>query len=291
MDYGEVISSAWKIAWKHKALWLFGILASCGSSSGSSNSGASWQVSASPEMELPVLTDLQLSLIIGLGAVLIVVLICLAVFLSTIGRIGVTLGTVEADQGAESLTVGGVFRGSTPYFWRVFFLNLLIVIGVVILALFFGTVLVGLSIVTLGIALLCMIPLLCVLVPLGWLFYVYIEQANVALVVEDLSISDALQRGWQVFRENIGPLVLIGLFIAAVAFLVSLVLFLPFAFTVFPLLGSIFMGGELATLFYISLLCFVLYLPILLILNGILRTYLGSVWTLTFMRLTSGVKV
>jgi hypothetical protein len=29
MDFGEVFSKAWKIIWKYKILWLFGIFASC----------------------------------------------------------------------------------------------------------------------------------------------------------------------------------------------------------------------------------------------------------------------
>jgi hypothetical protein len=29
VDFGEVLSSAWKTIWKHKVLWSFGILASC----------------------------------------------------------------------------------------------------------------------------------------------------------------------------------------------------------------------------------------------------------------------
>jgi len=27
MDYGNVLSRAWQIIWKHKVLWIFGILA------------------------------------------------------------------------------------------------------------------------------------------------------------------------------------------------------------------------------------------------------------------------
>ena len=33
-------------------------------------------------------------------------------------------------------------------------------------------------------------------------------------------------------------------------------------------------------------LCFILYLPVFIVLNGILRGYIESAWTLTFMRLT-----
>ena len=44
-NFGEVLTRAWQIIWKHKVLWIFGILASCarggggGSSGGGGNSG------------------------------------------------------------------------------------------------------------------------------------------------------------------------------------------------------------------------------------------------------------
>ena len=45
MDIGEVLSRAWQIIWKHKVLWIFGILAGCASGGGGGNpgSGVSWQ--------------------------------------------------------------------------------------------------------------------------------------------------------------------------------------------------------------------------------------------------------
>src|SRR3990172_6348588 len=30
MDFGKVLTRSWEIIWKFKALWIFGILASCG---------------------------------------------------------------------------------------------------------------------------------------------------------------------------------------------------------------------------------------------------------------------
>jgi len=39
MDYGEVLQKAWKIIWKHKILWLFGLLASCGRGGGGGSGG------------------------------------------------------------------------------------------------------------------------------------------------------------------------------------------------------------------------------------------------------------
>ena len=39
IDYGEVLSKAWKIVWKNKILWIFGILASFGQGSGGGSGG------------------------------------------------------------------------------------------------------------------------------------------------------------------------------------------------------------------------------------------------------------
>src|SRR5437899_1899572 len=39
MDYGSLLSRAWQITWKHKILWLFGILAGFGSTNFNGNFG------------------------------------------------------------------------------------------------------------------------------------------------------------------------------------------------------------------------------------------------------------
>ncbi len=39
MDFGEVFSKAWKIIWKYKILWLFGIFASCSGGGGGGGGG------------------------------------------------------------------------------------------------------------------------------------------------------------------------------------------------------------------------------------------------------------
>src|SRR5450759_4219284 len=35
IDLGEILSKAWRIIWKFKVLWIFGILAGCGGANGS----------------------------------------------------------------------------------------------------------------------------------------------------------------------------------------------------------------------------------------------------------------
>ena len=38
-NFGEVLTRAWQIIWKHRVLWIFGILASCGRGGGGGNGG------------------------------------------------------------------------------------------------------------------------------------------------------------------------------------------------------------------------------------------------------------
>jgi len=42
MDFGEVLSKAWRIVWKHKVLWIFGFLASLGQGWGGGSSSYSF---------------------------------------------------------------------------------------------------------------------------------------------------------------------------------------------------------------------------------------------------------
>jgi len=288
MNYGEVMKRAWDIIWKHKVLWIFGILTSCGGgSSASSNSG--WRTSVEQnnwnfQPMVNNIPDWQIALIIAIVLLVIFVLVVLAVFLSTIGRIGMIRGTVQGDRGAERLSFGELFSGSLPYFWRVFGLNLVV-------GLAFALVVI-ISVITLAITvvgLLCLIPLICVLIPIGWFISVLTEQANIAIVTENLGLIDGLKRGYQVLTTNLGPMIVMWLILGlGVSLIGGLIIGLPIILIVGPaVIGAISgtdraLGGGLL----VTGLCFVAYLPVLIVLNGVLQSYIRSAWTLTYLRLT-----
>jgi hypothetical protein len=297
MDFSEVLTKAWRIVWKHKILWIFGILAGCGTGGGGGGGGSSgtrWQQGTpfssggTGEMERYLRGAGQWISehwwVVALGILALLVLWALAVFLGTIGRIGLIRGTFSVDGGAEKLRFGELFRESMPYFWRVFLLTFLI--GLAFLIVFLPLVLFG--ILTAGVGFLCLIPLLCVLVPLLWAVGIVVHQANSAIVVEDLGLLAGLRRGWEVFKKNIGPMLLIWVITGVIGFVIGLVIALPMLIIVVPtVIGFATSGGDLpTTALLISGLCFVVYLPVLLAAQGILAAYVQSVWTLTFLRLT-----
>jgi hypothetical protein len=298
MDIGGVLSRAWQIVWRHKVLWIFGILASCG---GNANGGASSNYSVSDRQELPPqvqpffdrfvnIPDWQIALLVGIVILVVLLLIVLAIFLGTIGRIGLIRGTQQVEQGADRLAFGDLFRDSLPFFWRVFGLNLLFGIAAFILFLILLVPFIFFAVVTFALGALCIIPIICILVPLAWLAQVVITQASIAMVVEDVGIQAGLRRGWDVFRTNIGTFIVMALILLlGVGLIGGSIIALPLVLLVVPAFIGVAAGTEQALRGAVltAVLCFLAYLPVLLVLGGILRAYIESAWTLTYMRLTN----
>ncbi|HEX9840967.1 MAG TPA: hypothetical protein VGA72_16575 [Anaerolineales bacterium] len=289
-NFGEVLSRAWQIVWKHKVLWVFGIFAGCSRGGGGGGGGGGSGIETGTQQPFPELQRFFEQIgqwidnnawIIAVFIVFILVLVVLSIFLGTIGRIGLIKGTYRAEQGTEQMIFGELFSESMPYFWRVFGLSLLI--GLLFLLIFLPLIFFG--IITAGIGFICIIPLLCLLIPISWAVMVVIEQANAAIVLEDLGIGDGLRRGWEVVRANIGTMILMALILFIGSAVVGIVLAIPLIVAVVPLVIGSAAGAERTPLLIAGVCCAV-YLPILLLLNGILTAYIQSAWALTYMRLT-----
>lgn len=315
MDLGEVLSKTWKIIWKNKILWIFGLLSSCGRGSGGGGGGSGnfnfpgtenlnfengndpFSNGDFPQMEefsrgFEQIFDngdqTAIALMIGLVCV-VIILSVVALFIQSIGRSGMIRGTAMADRSDEKLSFGQIWSSGSPYFMKVFLFNFLvgIVVFLAFMVVLIPLVLVG--ILTMGIGLICIVPLLCLMIPIGWAVNVVIEQANVALVLEDLGMIEAAKRGWNVCRQNLGPIAVMGLIILVGGGIVSVIIALPLLLLLVPLALGAFSSDQsmmttgLAT-FGILLCCL---LPVIIALQGVLQSFIDSAWTLTFVRLTS----
>jgi hypothetical protein len=307
MNIGEILTKAWQIVWKHKVLWIFGILASCvesnGGGSNSSVRGGGTDVSVNPEsLGVPFdgwiqeLTFFFSNLETDPGQytgffAVILLLVCVlwlaAMALGTMGRIGLIHGALQADAGAESLSFGEIWQASTRYFWRVLGLWVVLWLGVFLLAGSFVAVFALGAMATAGLLALCLLPLLCLLIPILILANLLFGQATIALVRDDLRIPDAFARAWDLVRANIGNYLLMALVLFVIQLIAGLVIALPMLAIVLPAIFGVAMGGEesLRTTLLISGLCFVVYIPVLIVLGGILRAYVWTSWALTFNRL------
>lgn len=140
------------------------------------------------------------------------------------------------------------------------------------------------SILTLGIGLVCLLPLLCLLIPLGIGLSIYTQLAQIALIVEDLDLPDAFRRGWEVLRENIGEVLIMALLLGVGGFVAGLVLMVPFILLALPLILGLLAGTDTSGLSGLAatLVGILLYLPILLLASGVVRTFTTGAWTLTY---------
>jgi hypothetical protein len=138
---------------------------------------------------------------------------------------------------------------------------------------------------TAGIGFICILPLICLLIPALWLLSVVIEQANAAIVIDNLGIGDGFRKGWGVVRANLGPIILLTLIIFIGSGIVGFIIALPIIVAVIPVIfGAV---NNTTSPLWMAAVCFVIYLPVLLLLSGILNAYVQSVWALTYMRLTA----
>jgi hypothetical protein len=322
MNIGEVLTRSWKIIWKHKILWIFGILASCARTSGGGGGGGSGSQSSQfiPEVERLFAASsggkhLSLSMqtrslfnlnsllfqsspgddwvfvLIALGFILLIAfLVLLVLSLGVVGQIGVIKGAQKADREVEKLHFSVLLAEIRRYFWRVLALSLIaglfIFLGIVV----FAVMLMAFAVITLGLGLLCLVPIIFLFIPALWGFAVILEQTIIAIVTEDQSLTSAIQIGWKLFWSNLGVMIPMTLILdLGLTLLVGLVLIIPVLIIIVPgLLGLIINTPESTQIgLIISILAGAIYVPVLILLTGILRTYTLTAWTLTFLRLRS----
>ena len=303
MDYGWVLKRAWEITWKFKGLWVLGILASCssgggggGGGGGSSGSGYQFGGSSDPRFaqferwiqSIPAETWITIAIIAGL---IIVVLGLVFLVLGVIGQGGLFAGFNQVED-SGSVTLAEAFRLGAANFWRLVGVRIIFWLAGVVIAIALVVTVVLLAIGTLGIGLLCLAPFLCLLIPVGAIVGVYVTLTQVALVTEHLTVGEAFRRSWQVLKANLGPVIVIGLILLFGSMIIGLVLALPIIAVVLPVALVVALGGDQATTagMVTAGLCLVVYLPVLIVANGALQTYVSGVWTLSFRQWTGRSK-
>lgn len=325
INLGEILTKAWQITWKFKVLWIFGILAGCagGNSSnfnfnnggssgrgGSGNGGSGQLPEAFRQFENMRPMDAVREFTAQYMGIIVVVIMLLCVlwllfyFLGVMGKTGLIKGITKADTGAVSMRFSELWTESTPYFWRIFGLRMLVglpvflVVVILLVVMGFGgysaysngltggslgAVMVGL--IGVFIAVMCVLGLISIVLSL------VMEQAENAIVLEDLGVLPGLSRGWQVFKSNLLPIIVVTLLMGVIGWVIGLLVALPLLAILIPVgismaatgmqnfvLPAIIAGG-----------CVLLYLPVLLTAGGILQTYIQSALTLTYRRLTAPI--
>lgn len=292
MDYGGILKKTWQITWRNKAWWLLGILASCsggGRSGGSGGNFSSYNVDQrgmqGADQAFQRLMENETFWIILAVAILAVLLLSLLFLaLGVIGQGGLIAAFHKADQNSI-LTLGEAFQHGVGRFWRLLAVQLIIGLGVFLAVLILLIPGIAATVLSMGLALPCLLPLICLLVPVGLALPVYLQFTQMAIVVEGMGVGDSLRRAWEVIRANLGPVVVMALILVLGSLAVQTVLALPFVAAMLPLITGVVLEGDAQTAgFALTGLLILCYLPVLIVMGGIVQTYVSGAWTLSYLR-------
>jgi len=289
VEYGKLISSAFRIALENRRLWPFGIFA------GTGGAGFNFSYSGDSGSGDPGTGSVDTAVIVAIVLV-VLALVLFAAVMSVISQGALTEGVVAASHG-ERRGFRRSLRAGLAVFWRALGLYLLtallalavvlavaVVAGGAVLATFAATETVGVRVFVAVLAgLAALAALVVLLLPLALI----VQHAVRELVLGGARPVAALRGGWSMFRANLGPsilvfliqqgLVLVGYTAIAIA---SVVLTLP---AIVVLVAT--SGGAAGIV--VAVVTGLVVIPAALAAAGAVGTFGHGLWTLGYLRMRS----
>lgn len=282
-NFGEVLTRAWQITWKYKILW-----------------GAGFAMMMAAFLIFPVMLVPMFALftsdgpshwfdspllwiVMGVGFLFMLII---SYGLSSLLRPMIVIGAVKAERGAERLSFGELFSEGKSFFWRFLGLMLLFAAGLLLVSSIFSAVQIIASLLTMGLASLCMIPLSFLIYPLMYIAIVLLELAETAIVVDGLGVMDSLRRGWEIVRANKMTIFIVALIMYVGLGMISMIVMLPILFPM--MFMPMFMIDDSLPRGFLWILgiCTMVFFPIMAFIQGIVIVLTKTGWVLTYMRLS-----
>ena len=282
MEYGQLINRAFKIAWKYKTLWFFGLFAT----GGSSYFNLEWdELSGELEgtrniygMDIPSLPDeLLIPLLLWFGLLGLIFIV-----MSFISEASLIDSVNRIERGGV-YTFSRAFSSGISYFLRFFGLMVLYVMLLLVsVAILVGGIIIGFVVhVAAGImALLILIPAL--LFAIFWLGNMLcLTQCSIA--VRNNSIGDGIEEALILFKSNFSKVFLITLIYIGLTIVFTIGGLIVWGIFGIPI-AAIVLAAGLGTVPAI-IAGLIIGLPISLVLGGYLGTFFSGLYTLFYFEL------
>ncbi len=154
-----------------------------------------------------------------------------------------------------------------------------------------------LTVVTLGLGSLCMFPLFIVFIPLAILVYAMLEQSVAAILVDDMSIADAIRRAWELVKRNFIAMALLCVLIYLAYMIIGMVISIPMMIPFFGMFTGMFFNqgaqppdfAVFQKIFRSMMWLMLAFSPLYAVLQGFLLAFMQAIWTLTYLRLSRPV--
>lgn len=302
MSYGEILSRAWSISWRHKYLWLLALFAGEAATFGlpdlqnqstrHDNGGRPVGPGTMTYGHFMDWAGAHAALLWTIGLTAAAVLIVLFLF-SAVANGALIKGVAEHDLD-RPFSLGQALRSGLQTFWRVLQMKLLalvvslaglLLIGSVVFAAVGGAVGGHLAL-AVGAGVLAAL-LLLVLIPIAIVFAVGVLLAQRAIVLDGKRPLAALATATQLIRRRLGRVALVWLLVLAVDLLGGLLVRIAVFVVGLPLAGVVaaayFAGGIQAAVGTGVVLGLVWLVAALALWAG-LSAYMSTIWTLAYAR-------
>lgn len=290
VELGEVLARAWQITWKNKVLWAISVLPVL----------VSFLIfpvwlfivftgDFDPErMPNWMFNGLENQGLMNLLFLFYLIVFVVSLVLQIISRSSSTLGIYRAEAGIQPITFMDLISDGFPYTLRILGVSLVVAavyIGAVLV--FFACTFVA-SVATMGLASICLQPLFLLLLPLILLLMAFMEQAEAAVVVDDMKLMDAVKRSYDLIRGNLLALTLIMIVVyVGMMILMSLITFPIMIPMFFFMMQNLESGSpDLTNFFRIQAVFMTVLIPIMALFQGVMLTYLKSAMMVVYLRLT-----
>jgi hypothetical protein len=284
-DFGEVLTRAGQITWKHKVLWLINLLPLL--------------------LALLIAPFVFILMFLGfrnprefenfLSNPVVIFLFFAFQFLFILGswvlraisQSSATLGIWRAEAGDTSTSFMELLRDGLQYFWRILGVMLLIGLAIGLLFFIFVGCIMAFTLVTMGMGSVCVQPFMLLLMPLSLLAMAVMEQAEAAVIVDNKSVIDAVKLSLNLVKTHLWKYVLVTLVVYFGMSIVTSILIFPLMIPFFGLSFISFSSDEpFRYFFWIMGLGMLIFVPIIVFVQSILLTFMKSSLVVLYLRIT-----
>jgi hypothetical protein len=300
MQYGEVVTRSFRIAWRNRYLWLLALLAGEAGGGGGSGGGYRGGGGGSGGADLADVPERVLNwigahvgLIVAVGIVLLAVWLVLFV-ISCIAAGAVVRAAAEHDA-ERPFGLGPAWRAGVAAFWRILGLRLIeLAVLLAVLAVFGGLVVLLVTSVVRnsgrGVALAIGLGLLLLLIfiPVAIFYGVLMRLALRSIVLELQGPVAAIRLAFGLMFRRFGRVALIWLISVAVGIAAGLVLTVILVVVALPFVGLLLAAlaaGSKEVVIADVVVGGLVVLAASLVAGGAYGAFISSYWTLAFRRL------
>ena len=273
LPIGEIISNAFRLAWRHKYLWLFGLFAGSGFGGGGRFFGDDWGGERIEAVKAYMLAALATIILIGFIVGMVVLV------LHVITKSALIYNVYQIHTGGTHSLSGGWDFG-VRRFWPMLGVTLLEILAFLILigGIIIVEVMIFIVSVPLGVlSLLLALPLGIALIVLLLLTWTYAERF---VALENRGVVDALAEGWALLRSQLKPSLLMLLAKIAIAIVAGVATMIVVLVIGAPAIALWLVSKPLAVVYGILLL-----VPVMVVINSYFGTFDSAVWTRVFLML------